>query len=46
MSSAKPLVQPTDKPVTQHSINPFNGMLRLWLFDVGSVSFWVPDYLA
>ncbi|MGL4579929.1 ABC transporter permease [Shewanella xiamenensis] len=39
MSSAKPLVQPTDKPVTQHSINPFNGMLRLWLFDVGSVSF-------
>lgn len=39
MSTVKSLVQPTDKPATTHSINPFNGMLRLWLFDVGSVSF-------
>ncbi|MFB2650609.1 ABC transporter permease [Shewanella mangrovisoli] len=39
MSAAKPLVQVPEKLGTHHSINPFNGMLRLWLFDVGSVSF-------
>ncbi|MDH0446686.1 ABC transporter permease [Shewanella sp. GD04112] len=39
MSAAKPIVESTTRIGTGHSLNPFNGMLRLWFFDVGSVSF-------
>lgn len=39
MSAPELNITPTVKMKGARLMNPFNGMLRLWCFDVGSVSF-------